>query len=87
MDSFAPIGPWLVTKDELDSSDNLNLWLRLNGETMQDSNTSDMIFNIPVLVSYISQFMTLLPGDIISTGMIKLWLPNVEFTFTKRFVI
>ena len=67
-DTFAPIGPCLVTKDEIKDPHNLNLWLKLNGETMQDSNTSDFVFGIPKLVSYISQFMTLLPGDIISTG-------------------
>jgi 2,4-diketo-3-deoxy-L-fuconate hydrolase len=67
-DTFAPLGPWLVTRDEISDSNNLNLWLKLNGKTMQDSNTSDMVFKIPKLVSYISQFMTLLPGDIISTG-------------------
>jgi len=67
-DSFAPIGPWLVTKDEIEDPQNLDLWLKLNGETLQESNTSDMVFPIPHLVSYISQFMTLLPGDVISTG-------------------
>lgn len=67
-DSFAPIGPWLVTKDEINDPHNLRLWLSLNGKIVQDSNTDDLIFNIPNLVSYISQFMTLLPGDIISTG-------------------
>lgn len=67
-DSFAPIGPWLVTKDEIQDPHNLRLWLSLNGKIVQDSNTDDLIFNIPKLVSYISQFMTLLPGDIISTG-------------------
>lgn len=67
-DTFAPIGPWLVTKDEIPDPHNLRLWLSLNGKMMQDSNTNDLIFNIPFLVSYISQFMTLLPGDIISTG-------------------
>jgi 2-keto-4-pentenoate hydratase/2-oxohepta-3-ene-1,7-dioic acid hydratase in catechol pathway len=67
-DSFAPIGPWLVTKDEIEDPQNLDLWLKLNGETLQESNTSDMVFPVPHLVSYISQFMTLLPGDIISTG-------------------
>ncbi|MEO6232411.1 MAG: fumarylacetoacetate hydrolase family protein [Ferruginibacter sp.] len=67
-DTFAPIGPWLVTKDEIAEPHNLRLWLSLNGKMMQDSNTDDLIFNIPFLVSYISQFMTLLPGDIISTG-------------------
>lgn len=67
-DTFAPIGPWLVTKDEIPDPHNLRLWLSLNGKMMQDSNTNDLIFNIPFLVSYISQFMTLLPGDIVSTG-------------------
>ncbi len=67
-DTFAPMGPWLVTKDEISNPHNLRLWLTLNGKTMQDSNTDDLIFNIPYLVSYISQFMTLLPGDIVSTG-------------------
>ncbi|MFY7899988.1 MAG: fumarylacetoacetate hydrolase family protein [Chitinophagaceae bacterium] len=67
-DTFAPIGPWLVTKDEIPDPHNLRLWLSLNGKIMQDGNTDDLIFNIPYLVSYISQFMTLLPGDIVSTG-------------------
>lgn len=67
-DSFAPIGPWLVTKDEIADPHNLRLWLSLNGKMVQDSNTDDLIFNVPYLVAYISQFMTLLPGDIISTG-------------------
>jgi 2-keto-4-pentenoate hydratase/2-oxohepta-3-ene-1,7-dioic acid hydratase in catechol pathway len=67
-DSFAPLGPWLVTKDEIDDPQNLDLWLNVNGETVQSSNTSDMVFPVPHLVSYISQFMTLMPGDIISTG-------------------
>lgn len=67
-DNFAPLGPYLVTKDEIQDPHNLRLWLKLNGETMQDSNTSDLVFDVPTLVSYISQYMTLLPGDIISTG-------------------
>ncbi len=67
-DTFAPIGPFLATKEEIPDPHQLNLWLTLNGETMQNSNTSDFVFNIPEVVSYISQFMTLLPGDIISTG-------------------
>jgi 2-keto-4-pentenoate hydratase/2-oxohepta-3-ene-1,7-dioic acid hydratase in catechol pathway len=67
-DTFAPIGPWLVTKDEIANPHNLRLWLKLNNKIMQDGNTDDLIFNIPYLVSYISQFMTLLPGDIVSTG-------------------
>jgi len=67
-DTFAPLGPWLVTKDEIDNPHDLDLWLKVNGEIKQSSNTSDMVFKVPFLVSYISQFMTLLPGDIISTG-------------------
>lgn len=67
-DTFAPIGPWLVTKDEIKDVHNLRLWLTVNGKYMQDSTTSNLIFKIPLLVSYISRFMTLLPGDIISTG-------------------
>jgi 2,4-didehydro-3-deoxy-L-rhamnonate hydrolase len=67
-DTFAPMGPWLVTKDEVKDFNNLHMWLKVNGKMMQDNNTDDMIFEVPFLVSYISQFMTLLPGDIISTG-------------------
>ena len=67
-DSFAPLGPWLVTKDEIQNPHRLRLWLSLNGKMMQDSNTDDLIFNIAQLISYSSQFMTLLPGDVISTG-------------------
>ena len=67
-DTFAPIGPFIATPDEIGDPNNLNLWLKLNGEEMQNSNTSDFIFNIQQVVSYTSQFMTLLPGDIISTG-------------------
>ena len=67
-DTFAPIGPYLVTAEEISDPHALDLWLKVNGELMQSSNTSDLIFNIPTLVSYISHFMTLLPGDIISTG-------------------
>lgn len=67
-DTFAPIGPWLVTKDEIHDVDNLRLWLTVNGKKMQDENTNDLIFKIPYLISYVSQFMTLLPGDILSTG-------------------
>ena len=67
-DSFAPMGPYLVTRDEVTDPHQLHLWLDVNGKRMQDSSTSDLIFNIPHLVSYISQFMTLLPGDGISTG-------------------
>jgi len=67
-DTFAPLGPWLATKDEIKDVNNLRLWLAVNGKIMQDGNTDDLIFKIPFLVSYVSQFMTLLPGDIISTG-------------------
>ncbi len=67
-DSFAPLGPFFVTKDEVADPHNLHLWLDLNGKRMQDSSTADLIFNIPHIVSYLSEFMTLLPGDVISTG-------------------
>jgi 2,4-diketo-3-deoxy-L-fuconate hydrolase len=67
-DTFAPIGPFFVTKDEITDPHNLRLRLKVNGKIMQDGNTSNFIFNIPHLVYYTSQFMTLLPGDIISTG-------------------
>ena len=67
-DTFAPLGPWLVTKDEIKDVNNLRLWLMVNGKTMQNGTTSNLIFKIPFLVSYVSQFMSLLPGDIISTG-------------------
>lgn len=67
-DTFAPIGPWLATADEIKDPHNLRLWLKLNGETLQDGNTDDFIFDIPTVLSYVSQFMTLLPGDVISTG-------------------
>ncbi|HTH57986.1 MAG TPA: fumarylacetoacetate hydrolase family protein [Cyclobacteriaceae bacterium] len=66
-DTFAPLGPYLVTKDEVNHN-HLHMWLKVNGKMMQDSNTNDMLFNCTHLVSYISQFMTLLPGDVISTG-------------------
>lgn len=67
-DTFAPLGPFLATPDELPATDNLRLWLTINGKKMQEGNTRNMVFNVPFLLSYISQFMTLLPGDIISTG-------------------
>ncbi len=67
-DTFAPLGPFLVTKDEMPDPHNLNMWLSVNGEKLQDSNTDDMIFKIPFVIAYLSQFMTLLPGDVISTG-------------------
>ncbi|HAI84412.1 MAG TPA: ureidoglycolate lyase, partial [Chitinophagaceae bacterium] len=67
-DTFAPLGPWLVTTDEVANPHQLRLWLAVNGQVMQDGNTDDLIFNIPFLLAYISQFMTLLPGDVVSTG-------------------
>ena len=67
-DTFAPVGPFLATRDEVPDPHALGLWLEVNGERLQESNTSDMIFRIPALVSYLSQFLTLLPGDLISTG-------------------
>ena len=67
-DTFAPLGPYFVTKDEIKDPHNLNLWLKLNGQMMQEGNTSKMIFNIPQLISYLSYFVTLYPGDVISTG-------------------
>lgn len=67
-DTFAPLGPFVATKDEIPNPNDLAMWLKLNGKTVQDSNTSDMIFHVPFLISYLSQFMTLLAGDIISTG-------------------
>jgi 2,4-didehydro-3-deoxy-L-rhamnonate hydrolase len=67
-DTFAPLGPFMATKDEIADVNNLRLWLTVNGKKMQDGNTSNFIFRIPFLISYLSQFMTLLPGDVISTG-------------------
>src|SRR5690606_12060537 len=67
-DTFAPFGPFLATKDEFEDINRINLWLKLNGETVQDGNTKNLIFNIPQLIAYVSKFMTLLPGDVISTG-------------------
>lgn len=67
-DSFAPLGPFIATADEIKDPNSLNLRLKLNGQVMQDSSTNDFIFDIQHVVSYISQFMTLLPGDVISTG-------------------
>ncbi|MCB0489122.1 MAG: fumarylacetoacetate hydrolase family protein [Cyclobacteriaceae bacterium] len=67
-DTFSPMGPYLTTRDEIKDFNNLKMWLKVNGEMMQDNNTDDMIFEVPFLVHYISQFMTLLPGDVISTG-------------------
>jgi 2-keto-4-pentenoate hydratase/2-oxohepta-3-ene-1,7-dioic acid hydratase in catechol pathway len=67
-DTFAPLGPMLVTQDEIADVHNLSMWLDVNGKRFQTSNTDQLIFNVPQVVSYISQFMTLLPGDVISTG-------------------
>jgi len=67
-DSFAPLGPFIATPDEIKDVNNLRLWLSVNGKMMQNSNTSNLAFKIPFLISYVSQFMTLLPGDVISTG-------------------
>ena len=67
-DTFAPVGPFMATPDEVGDVDNLRLWLSVNGRMMQDGTTANLIFKIPFLISYLSQFMTLLPGDIISTG-------------------
>jgi len=67
-DTFAPLGPFLATPDEISDASRLAMWLKVNGETRQNSSTANMIFDVPTLVSYVSQFMTLLPGDVISTG-------------------
>ena len=67
-DTFAPLGPFMATTDEIADVNNLSMWLTVNGKTFQNSNTSNLIFKIPFLVHYLSQFMTLLPGDVISTG-------------------
>ncbi|MFT3949428.1 MAG: fumarylacetoacetate hydrolase family protein [Agriterribacter sp.] len=67
-DTFAPIGPWLATTDEIKDVNNLRLWLTVNGKTYQDGNSRNLIFKIPFIIAYLSQFMTLLPGDIITTG-------------------
>lgn len=67
-DTFAPMGPYMTTTDEIPDINNVRLWLKVNGKTYQDGNTSNLIFSVPYVVSYVSQFMTLLPGDVISTG-------------------
>jgi len=67
-DNFGQIGPWLVTRDEVPDPQNLKMWLKVNGETMQDGSSSTMVYGVAHLVSYLSQFMTLQPGDVISTG-------------------
>ena len=67
-DNFGPIGPWLVTPDEIENPQNLSLWLEVNGERVQNGSTSTMVYGVAHLISYLSKFMTLQPGDIISTG-------------------
>lgn len=67
-DTFGPLGPWLVTRDEIPDPQNLSMWLEVNGQRMQNGNTRTMIFGCAEIVSYISRFMTLLPGDVIATG-------------------
>ena len=67
-DNFGPIGPWLVTRDEVADPNNLHMWLKVNGEQMQNGSTATMVYQVPFLVSYLSQFFTLHPGDVVSTG-------------------
>lgn len=67
-DNFGPIGPWLVTRDEVPDPDRLHMWLDVNGKRMQDGSTATMVYKVPFLVSYLSQFFTLNPGDVVSTG-------------------
>lgn len=67
-DTFGPIGPWLVTKDEIADPQNLGMWLKVNGETMQNGSSKTMVYGVANVVSYLSQFMSLQPGDVISTG-------------------
>ncbi len=67
-DTFGPIGPWLVTKDEIADPQNLGMWLKVNGQTMQDGSSKTMVYGVAHVVSYLSQFMSLHPGDVISTG-------------------
>ncbi|MBP8940014.1 fumarylacetoacetate hydrolase family protein [Agrobacterium genomosp. 3] len=67
-DTFGPIGPWLVTKDEVADPQNLGMWLKVNGQTMQDGSSKTMVYGVAHVVSYLSQFMSLHPGDVISTG-------------------
>jgi len=67
-DTFGPVGPWLVTPDEVGNPGRLGIWLELNGERMQDGTTKNLIFNIATIVSYVSQFITLMPGDLVCTG-------------------
>lgn len=67
-DTFGPIGPWLVTRDEVPNPQKLDLWLELNGQRIQNGNTKTMVFGVAKIISYLSQFMTLMPGDVITTG-------------------
>jgi 2,4-didehydro-3-deoxy-L-rhamnonate hydrolase len=67
-DTFAPLGPFVATQDEIEDVNNLSMWLKVNGATKQNGTTANLIFKVPFLVSYVSRFMTLLPGDVISTG-------------------
>src|SRR5664279_111644 len=67
-DTFGPLGPWLVTKDEISDAQNLSMWLDVNGKRRQTGSTATMVFKVPQILSYVSEFMTLLPGDIIATG-------------------
>jgi 2-keto-4-pentenoate hydratase/2-oxohepta-3-ene-1,7-dioic acid hydratase in catechol pathway len=67
-DTFAPCGPWLVTREEVPDPNSLRLWTRVNGEPRQDGTTADMLANVPQIVAYITRFMTLLPGDVVATG-------------------
>ena len=67
-DNFGPIGPWLVTRDEVADPNNLHMWLKVNGQQMQNGSTATMVYQVPFLVSYLSQFFTLHPGDVVSTG-------------------
>lgn len=67
-DNFGPTGPWLVTPDEVRDSGNLDMWLKVNGQMMQQGSTATMVYKVPFLISYLSQFFTLHPGDVISTG-------------------
>jgi 2-keto-4-pentenoate hydratase/2-oxohepta-3-ene-1,7-dioic acid hydratase in catechol pathway len=67
-DTFGPVGPWLVTRDEVKDPQNLNLWLELNGEKVQNGSTKTMVYGVAFIVAYLSQFFTLMPGDIITTG-------------------
>jgi 2,4-didehydro-3-deoxy-L-rhamnonate hydrolase len=67
-DTFGPIGPWVATRDEIDDPQNVDLWLDVNGKRMQTGNTRTMIFSVREIVSYLSRYMTLMPGDVIATG-------------------